>query len=398
MTAYGRWLRVGVLAVLALAGGAWAQDASSVSPLLTMLAQVPNDTSDPDDVWASVRFADYEALFSAEGLEILRALGSVDLLMESVPIGAILNRIVSGPEAVNYLFSSTGMMLEAVGFEWLLDVDRSLEFGDPPWVGLVLDGQFDVEKVGLALQKRGFSLTDVNGVSVWHRFEDMSVSLADRNVADPFGGYLGAAARIAILPEGLANARSWPLINAIIGAAQNAQPSLADDPDYRALAEAVSGAQGSLIQALFFTPDVVGYPGVSTQPGGQASTDGADLLPSFSLSVLADLQDGDDQVHVIGLTCIDEPTAQTAAEVLAQRITQFRLPDHDERLVERFGASVSRSVLPAMSGGPAVALVEVRYPLPVPRTDPETGWYTTGGLIYRSWIQAILRREFSPLW
>ncbi|MDD5265220.1 MAG: hypothetical protein PHU43_10370, partial [Candidatus Bipolaricaulis sp.] len=242
-----------------------------------------------------------------------------------------------------------------------------------------------------------FSLSTVNGVPVWHRFADGTISLAARDTVDPFGGHLGAASRVVLLPEMLANARSWPVVEAIISAAQGVQSSLADDPGYRALAEVISQPDGPLVQALFFTGTAFRLAG---DPGQTASEPAVDFapLPAFSLAVLADRQEGNDQVHLIGLICTDLPTAQTAAQVLATRVEAFHLPDRpDDGLVEQFGATVSFSAVERPQDSLAIAVVEVRYPLPSPRTDPETGHFNTGGLLYRAWVRAIMRREFTPL-
>jgi hypothetical protein len=363
-----------------------------------MLAQVPLDAASSQSGWATVRFVDYEALFRAEGVSLLRALGDVGLLLNSVPLGGILSRIVAGPDALSYLYSSAGQMANAVGFEWLLHVDRSLEFGDPPSVGLLLGGDFDDTAIGTALPGRGFSLSNVSEVPVWHRFEDGAISFAARDIVDPFGGHLGAAARIALLPNVLANARSWPLIELIISAAQGIHPSLADDPGYRALAEVISQPDGLLIQALFFNGTALRLVGYPTQAELETTVDFASL-PAFSLAVLADRQEGDDQVHLIGLVCADLPTAQTAAHVLAKRVEAFHLPDRPEEvLVKQFGATVSFSVAERLQDSLAIAVVEVRYPLPSPRTDSQTGRFNTGGALYRAWVRAIMRREFTPLW
>lgn len=393
-----RCLVVGVLTALLLTSVSGAQSGSTTPELLVMLAQVPLDVAFSQSGWATARFVDYEALFRAEGVSLLRALGDVGLLMNSVPLGGILSRIVAGPDALSYLYSSAGQMANAVGFEWLLHVDRSLEFGDPPSVGLLLGGDFDDTAIGTALQGRGFSLSNVSEVPVWYRFEDGAISFAARDIVDPFGGHLGAAARIALLPNGLANARSWPLIETIIGAAQGIQPSLADNRGYRVLAEVISEPDGLLIQALFFTGTALRLAGDPTKAELEPAVDFASL-PAFSLAVLADRQEGDNQVHLIGLVCADLPTAQTAAQVLAGRVEAFHPPDRPEEvLVKQLGATVSCSVVERLQDSLAIAVVEARYPLPSPRTDPQTGQFRTGGLLYRAWVRAIMRREFTPLW
>jgi len=368
--------------------------------LLSMLAQVPQEAVlEQQSGWAAVRYVDYEALAAAEGIGALRDLGDVDLVMTMVPISRIMGRIAVGPDPLRNVVLSAGQMADTVGFEWLVDVDRSLEFGEPPNPGLVLDGSFDHVAIGLALEDRGYDLSSVAGVPVWHRFDDYAISLGDRDMADPFGGHLGAAARVALLPDHLANARSWPLIEAIIAASLGETPSLADDVGYRALAEAISGPEGWLIEALFFAGEGPGQP---SDPGGTASaqdTDEPRSLPPFSLVVLADRQEGGEQVHLVGLVCDDREDAEVAAEVLAERLEAFRQPsDAEESLAEQFGARIGSTVLPVKEKGTAVALVEARYPAPPSWDDPTADSFVPGGQLYRAWVQAIMRREFSPLW
>ena len=64
--------------------------------------------------------------------------------------------------------------------------------------------------------------------------------------------------------------------------------------------------------------------------------------------------------------------------------------------MERFGAQVSSRVYESESTGQAVAVVEVRYPLPAERTD-STGMFITGGIMYWNWVQAIFQRDFVVL-
>lgn len=390
-------LAAGIVVAVAVGGGLNAQDDPSVSQLHGVLGYVPSEAAAAESGWATVRFVDYEALFESEGLSLFRARGSVNLLMTAVHLGAVFGRIAAGPEALRYVFASAGQMADVVGFEWLLDVDCSLEFGDAPDVGLVLGGDFDAVKIGAALEGRGFDLANIQGVPVWHRFDDSAISLAARDLADPFGGHLGSAARIALLPNALGNARTWPLIEAIIGAAQSTQPSLADDPVYRALAGAVSESDGLLIQALFFSEAALRLADDGTETA-QISTEDLEPLPQYLGAVLADRQEGDDQVHLIGLVCEDMAAGQVAADVLARRVEEFHPAFGDGApLVDQFGATVSIREVRELEDGRAVAVVEARYPVPAERADPETGQYGTLGLLFRSWTQSTLARVFTPL-
>ncbi len=382
-----------ILATFFLGVDVDARDGQITPSLSVMLDQVPLEVASIESGWATVRYVDYEALFQSEGLSLFRAFGSVDLLTNAVPLGVVLSRIASGPEALKYVITGAGRMVDVVGFEWLLDVDCSLEFGDPPNVGLLLGGTFDYVAIGAALQDRGFRLVKIDGADVWHRFDDNAVSLKSRDPVDPFGGYIGAAARIALLPDSLANARGWPLLEAIVSTAQATHPSLADSPEYCALAEAISEPSGLLIQALFFSGAAFEFAGSMTQ------TEDPDLFPPFSAIALADRQEGEDQVHLIGIVCADMASARSASSILARRVQEFYPPGRPEDvLADRYGAEISVRDVRHSQDGAAIAVIEARYPLPDKRVDPQTGVYNTRGLLYRSWVQAIMRREFKPLW
>jgi hypothetical protein len=197
-----------------------------------------------------------------------------------------------------------------------------------------------------------------------------------------------------MLPGRLANARYWATIEAVIAAAQDEQDSLADNPNYRALAEAVSAPDGLLLQALFFSPVDLGL--IPGDPlGEQDPTETYGPLMPYTLAVLADRQEGNDQVHLVGLVYADVSQAQAAADEVAARLSTMSLPQQpDELLVERFDAQVTASVYESESTGFAVAIVEVGYALPAERFDPETGMFITGGLMYRAWANAIMQRAF----
>ena len=393
-----------ILALVLLVAGvapAVAQDGSSQDqpqPLLAMLAMVPDNDLVQGQGWAAVRYADFQALYTSEGIEDMRT----PLLMNLVPLPGMLMRLVAGPNALMYVFTSIDQMQQVVGFEWIASVNRSLEYGTPPRTALILDGTFDASAISTALSARGFEETDVSGVPVYSRFEDGQVSLQDSEPADPFGGHLGMAARIAVFPGYLANSSYWDTTKGIIAAAQGDQPSLADNPNYHALADAITAPDGLLIQALFFDVADLGF--LPADPAAALAGQGAEdptagygpLMP-YSLAVLADRQEGQDQVHLIGLVYPDADTAGPAADEVATRIQAFALPQQEETLVAHYGAQVSSRVYTSDATGLAVAVVEVRYPLPADRKDAATGQFISGGMMYRNWVQAIMQRAFFVL-
>jgi hypothetical protein len=317
----------------------------------------------------------------------------VKTLLDTIPLSG-LSRIVAGPQALNYVLLSAGQMRDVVGFEWFNDAITSLEYGAPPAIGLILGGTFDEEAISAALSARAFEQADLNGVTVWHRFGDGQMNIAERDPVDPFGGDLGMAARIAILPGYLVNTRNWDMVEEAVAAAMDEQDSLADDPNYRALAEAITAPEGVLIQALFFKLADTGFipddPRLS-QDAPDPTADYGPLMP-YALAVLADRQDGNDQVHLIALVYPNATYAADAAEEVARRVRAFTLPVAATVLIEEYGAAVSTWVYESESG--AVAVVEVRYPLPENRIETNSGLFIASGQIYRRWMMAMMRREF----
>lgn len=364
-------------------------------PLLSMLALLPTTLPDPvEGDLVTVRFADYRTLYEVEGVEVLWLTTDYEALWDTV-LPETLGRLAAFPVTMDAGSVISWGTRGQVGFEWLTQVERSLGFFAPPYSGLVIEGSFDGNEVAVALEAREFEQTAVNDVVVWHHYEDGAHNISERQPSDPFGGHMGAAARIALLPGYLANAPYWDQINDIISTAQGAQPSLADNPDYRALADAITAPEGFLIQAIFFNVEptylLEGLLGGEHDP----TIDYGPLAP-YALGVLADRQEGSDQVHLIGLVYPDAASAQQAAEEVAQRISVFVPPYADGTAAEQLGAQLSTRVFESDSTGNAVALIEARYPLPEPQIDPETGDFAPGGLLYRMWAGA-LGSQFYPL-
>jgi hypothetical protein len=397
-----------MLALMLLAMGAMpavAQDGGSgpeqPTPLLAMLAMVPDNDLVQGKGWATVRYADFQALYMAEGIEDMRVNQGTQALLSNVPLPMMLARLMAAPQALQYVFSKADQMPQVVGFEWIASVDRTLEYGTPPQSPLIVGGTFDASAISTALSARGFEETDVSGVPVWSRFDDGAVNIKDADPADPFGGHLGMAARIALLPGYLANSSYMDATKGIIAAVQGDQPSLADNPDYHALAEAITAPEGLLLQAMFFDVTDLGFlpgnPATTAEQGAEDPTANYGPLMPYSLVVLADRQEGQDQVHLIGLVYPNADVAGSAAEEVARRIEAFTLPQKTDTLVDQYGAQVSSRVYTSDTTRLAVAVVEVRYPLPADRIDAATGRFITGGLMYRTWSQAIMQRAFFVL-
>jgi hypothetical protein len=362
-------------------------------PLLDMLALIPDTPDARPSNGLGVTYADYHAVLEASGIKIPANIAALAGPAGARPL-SVLMRVIAGPGTLMTYFLRFDS--KTVGFD-LFDISRAAAFGTPPHDGMILAGAFDAEKIGAALTARDFEKNDVEGVTVWSRFEDAKIQITAKEPGDPFGGYLGMAARIAVLPGYLANSRYWDITKAIVAASKKEQKSLADAPDYRALADAITDPQtyqGTLLQALFF-PVYTLETGTFEVRGLQNPPDLSQYaaLPAYSTAVLGDRQEGATQVHLVALLYPDTDTAQRAAAELQKRIAGFDIT----RVYTKLGVTVDQAHVYKAPSGMAVAVVSVRYNLPPATPDPETKRYTQPGLIFRLWVNAIYRRQFFPM-
>lgn len=371
----------------------------SMSPLCNVLAYIPKRAPSPSPFTPTLTFVDYAACAQAEGIQAVRASRNLEALLHEVSMNWLI-RIVEAPDFLPYIPMEAGKMAEVVGFEWLVDVDWSLEFGEVPDTALLIGGTLIPEAISAALDRRDFSPTHISGVPVWHRFEDLVGFLGRRDVADPFWGWIGGASRIALLPDVVAGTRTWSMIRGIIAAVMDEEPSLADDPGYQALVETIT-AEGLLLQASFFSA-ALGSPKTLMARLPQdlyarlrPLAESAGRLPPYLLGVLADRQHGTDQAVLLALAYADGPTALAAVNTLVQRIPNFSSLVTGLNWVEEHGATVTGRVVVQPDQNLAVALVEISYP----RTVDWRGEPGIFGVLYRRlWNEIFYHREFWPLW
>jgi hypothetical protein len=285
----------------------------------------------------------------------------------------------------------------------------------PPDQVLVLagdEGLADPARLQAALQPRGFSLKQVGGVPVWHRFDDFKVNPRERNLADPFGGELGRAARIAVLPQMLVSAASWPTLEAVLAARDAEREGAVALPTMlRAAVAAVEdyGGDGALLvqavalplAAVVETPPVPGLMGNPDDAAAWAEELQAKLaapasgpvLPPFPVVVLADLQLGDEQVSVIALPYAGRETAEAAAEIVADRLHAWAIPGREAKGTVVSGVGGTIETATAAADAMTVALVAVRHSAGEAAADDEE----QQGVVFHTWMRSIYRREFSPL-
>lgn len=209
----------------------------------------------------------------------------------------------------------------------------------------------------------GYAPADRAFTALWRNPDDYALDLATRDPADPFGGRLGQASRVAFDGDVVLQSPGWPLIDA----AMSGGPSLASRPDIAALVLSLDtlapGDHLLLTARLALDPRdyvTVSQPDISALdpdltealPAGP-STPG---LPFWSAALFADLSDGATNIAVVALAFPTQVSAKSAAQDMARNWSQLPVPSYEATLAELTGADMSVSVT---GTGPFVALATV---------------------------------------
>ena len=388
------------MAALAFAAPVSAQDRSpDYDSLLAMLANAP----DTDRVRAAqiiADYVDYRALEIAADAPQPGSLEELDALddVEFADWSAALSRVEFDPlyvadelpgetlaRALPTASSAFRRLPEVLGVDWL-EIDRALAIGGSPAAGGLLGGGpalTDLGTIAPALAEREFEVEQVGGVLVWHRFNDREIrtdAIEDRGTfgnrsSDPFGIQQGHAARIAVLPGVLAGSRDWATIDDIAGAARGSVRSLADDGEFRAAAAAItdrSRYDGMLLRAIFTRREFTAFSVSRNKLGSSADEQQREAfaevlqgrlvgqLPPYHLAVMADRQDGDQEVAVVALVYDRPDQARSATEAVAQRVADYVPLTRKMALSDAIELTVDSHVFEADPGGRSVAVITLR--------------------------------------
>ncbi len=388
-------------------------------PLLEMLALAPDV---PEALNAApyapfLGYVDYRAIEQARpgvptfpswaDYEAARAARDTDIRLWSV--NSV--RIQTGQDLYTYLERSQDSA-EVVGFD-LFDVDRALTFGRPPAQGRILQGRYDAPAIEAAHVERGYVAGQNNGVVLLQRGDGEpgnAIDVQGINLANPFGGEIGRMQPLAVTAEYLLSTPNDTLFDQMVNSYVGYAQSLYTRPELVAAAEAVSIGHGELLQALFYNPAGVG---VSPADTGNV-TDAYGPLPAYQAAVVADLQDGHDQIALIALVYENEATARAAAAELTDRVAAY--PNVAARMREPAislepNATVEEANVYYSPGtGLYVALASVRYLMPpnlvvhMATGEPLEGGidapgatFWPSGHLFRVWADNLEQQTFTVL-
>ena len=310
---------------------------------------------------------------------------------------AAFRGLTGGPSRMiqdSFLFG--GEWEDVVGFDFF-DIDRGIEFGRPPELGIVLAGEFDTDAVSSAFSNRNYTSEAVGDFMLWcnpNGCEDgLTQNIAEVNRANPFGGFLGREEPVMVSADIILNTPDFGLLGQLVETNTDATPSLADNPTYRAAAEAIH-REGQLLQAFIISPEWFFGEGGLIQV-----EDEAEPIPDYQLLVLADTATEDAQIAYVGLIYDIEADAQLAAESIVHRIENVeslaRATPLMDIFTERGVESINSQVVAHEATGHYVMLLSMRAPLP--SNEPDDGnRLVSSSMVYGTFYRMI--QQFDVAW
>jgi hypothetical protein len=249
-----------ILFALTLTAAAQNPPETDPAPFLRLLAAVPaGEFVDAGNPLVSV--GAYHDAIAAAGLDIPKDWedyqnGDPAAVFDAIPAG--------GPVPLwEHLDRYGDRYHDFVGFDFF-EVEYAAAFGIPPQTGIVLVGEFDTGAVIGAHTARGYTIERQDGSGTLLCPPDgcetgKVVDIAAMDPANPFGGRLGRNEPVFVADGLILNSPDFAVLEAMIAAHEGRAESLADRPEYQALAAALPDIVQHSIQA--FGPGGFGLPG-----------------------------------------------------------------------------------------------------------------------------------------
>ncbi len=405
-----------------------AQDSLDDQPLLKMLANIPNTTMSRTEIYFNDRkaietayppakapkdWAEFKAMSDAKGT-------NADLL--PVDMWWRVWRNQQSALTARYMMSSEATP-SLVGFDYF-QIEQEMTYGTPPAQTLQLAGHFNLDMVRAAFSSRGYTRQDKDGVEMWCPADGCEsgskLNMADRNPANPFGGELGRSQSLIIKDGMLISSPDETVMQNHIDLVAGKEQSLADLPQYRAVADAFT-SDGGLLQAYFWDGELIAQMGIlspaSVLFGEQATPELAkkffqDMLktykpiPAYQLLAFADIASDSEQIGAVALVYDTEAEAKAAADALPTRINDYVSIATKQPLTKMLkDRKVNEPKIDIVSSnGKYVVVIKLATHKATPEeiqqfdlTNSNTPDVTAPGLIYRMLVSAAMQRDLGWL-
>lgn len=382
---------------------ATAQD--DTSPILELLSAVPDTLEARDSI---VSFVDYRAMVEARAGA--KTPESWDEFMNAETeemdlYSAALFGIISGPDFLQFLFTEGGAWEETVGFNFF-DIEQGLLFGNPPQLGNVLVGSFDVNTIIDAFARQGFTAETFNDYMMLCGeigCDDGALTDFDNiNRSNPFGGDLGRQEPILVSESLLLNSPEVTIAKLMEEAVTDEIVSLADNPTYIAATNSIN-PDNILIQAQFvyFTlivPDVAMNILTGNAAEIEEKMEAFAGLPQYEVVMFADTATETEQVVYVSLVYNTLEAAELATEVIPTRLAEMestvRQVDFQTLFDERGVTDIIATAVTDEATGRALAILEFHAPIAPQEADPEAVFgRVSSSILYRLFIDMLYARD-----
>jgi hypothetical protein len=287
------------------------------------------------------------------------------------------------------------------------DLDRYLVGGNPPSSITVAGFSFDAKQIADALTGSGYQAEKLQPEGTLYRIRGDNEIDPDSPIKT---GQLGHLNRIALLDGEMIIGRATAPVTASLAAYNNQIPSLADNPEYVALLQAlddpVLAGTGELMGAIVMsggdtlegyiargleyraTPEQVQAKLAELRQGPQ--------LPAYSLVAFVTRHTKGATYLILAVVFPEGTDAQAAADLLVDRLRNYVSPFYGGLLADvwaEHGTTVEKGVAVKANGLPvAVILVRADDPPPAPPDQ------ATVGAAVSSWWDLVMRRDLGFLW
>lgn len=399
-----------ILLVLLTSALTLAQDATGTpdaepSPFRQALALIP-DTALVRGANILFSYADYHAALEARAIERPERLADYIEDREAVgPIFAALPQ--TGPaNLIIYLLNGGPDYPATVGFDFF-EVAQAVEIGEPPERGQILLGDFSADAVEAAFTARDYAIErqDESGVLLCPEAgcdAGMQINFDNINHGNPFGGDLGRTEPIFTADGVLLDSPHFPLLEAMAAVYADSGASLADAPEFQAVANVLDEypyvlSVNALSPLMLGTIDPVSIEEgqVQLSDGVIAQLESAPVQP-YQIAVIASTADDTNEYGLALLVYVNAEAAQQAAASIDQRLvamSSFRQPTRTyAEILNDAGTLEPSTVLTDDATGLSVVVVRVTDALPLNEPD-NLGMIPGSHIPFRRFYEMVISRD-----
>jgi hypothetical protein len=390
--------------LFALAFSGAAQDATEISPepsemtpFLRALSLIPN-TSAVREATPVFSYADYHAALEARGMPVPESLsGYLDGGEADGPLSTSLPP--AGPSTMlQYLFAGGPEYPQTVGFDFF-EIAQAVEFGTPPAMGQVLLGDFDTAMILDAYTQRGYTAVDDLLCPADGCDTGMKQNIAERNPANPFGGHLGRSEPIFVGDGVLLNSPDEPLVEAMAAAYDGSASSLADAPEFQAIAGVLAEyPYVSAVMAVSPLAVTTLDPRMMTENPEAAEALLASLeaepLAPYTMTAFASAADGENEYGLALLVYVNAAAAQDAAAVIDNRLAALESVRTRQTYADILNAAGTLEPAQVVTDeATGLSVVVVRVTAPQPTNEEMDGQIVRSHLAFNRFVQMLYMRD-----